>query len=304
MVRINKEIYCACGCGQKLLEYDKRGRKRLYINGHACRGIKVSEETRKKQSDAKKDKYLGDKNPFFGKKHTTTTKNKISEANTGKKRTENVKQKLSESHKGDKHWSWGKQLSNKHKRHLSESLKGKNAGTKHPNYGKKMSNEQKKKLSEAHTGKNHTKEAKKKISDGNKGKILSNETRRKISDGNKGKKLTQEHKQKIGDAHRGEKSYMWKGGVSFEPYCPKFNNIFKEKIRDKFDRKCFLCGLNELDNNKKLSIHHVQYNKNCGCDDALRCDYVPLCVSCHSKTNHNRNKWEKSISQKLQRLSL
>lgn len=87
----------------------------------------------------------------------------------------------------------------------------------------------------------------------------------------------------------GEDSPNWKGGISFEPYCNKFNNKLKEHIRDTFDRKCFLCGKSEEENNCKLHVHHVDYNKGQGCGYSW--SLIPLCSSCHSKTNHNRYYW-------------
>ena len=33
----NKEILCSCGCGTRLLKYDKYGRSRSYISGHNSR---------------------------------------------------------------------------------------------------------------------------------------------------------------------------------------------------------------------------------------------------------------------------
>ena len=133
-----------------------------------------------------------------------------------------------------------------------------------------------------------------------RGKHLSDKHKKKLSEASKGRVLSKESRKKIGDAQRGEKHHRWKGGVSFEPYCHKFNNKFKEMIRDKFDRVCFLCGKTEEDNNIKLSVHHVQYNKNCGCDDSIACDYVPLCNSCHAKTsNGDREYYESLIQNKL-----
>lgn len=84
------------------------------------------------------------------------------------------------------------------------------------------------------------------------------------------------------------------GLVSF-PYCSKFNGVFKEKIRGEFNRECFICGLSEELNGKKLPIHHVNYNKDCLCDDSF-CYFVPLCNSCHSRTNNNREFWEKLLT--------
>lgn len=101
---------------------------------------------------------------------------------------------------------------------------------------------------------------------------------------NKGKELSGEHKQKIS----GENSCHWKGGTSFEPYCPKFNEKKREEIRNKYDRKCYLCGKDEKNNitktNKlrKLSVHHTDFDKEQGCNGKTW-KLVPLCMSCHSK---------------------
>lgn len=81
----------------------------------------------------------------------------------------------------------------------------------------------------------------------------------------------------------------------FLSYCQKFNKKFKEKIRDKFNRECFICGLSEELNGRKLPIHHINYNKNCLCDDS-KCYFVPLCTSCHMRTNSNRKFWEKLLT--------
>lgn len=108
----------------------------------------------------------------------------------------------------------------------------------------------------------------------------------------------------MGDSYtksrKGENNPAWKGGLSFEPYCHKFNNEFKEYIRDKFGRVCFLCPKTEEENTERLSVHHVNYNKNCGCDGDLTCQFVPLCRSCNAKVNSNRKEWEKKIKQKIQ----
>jgi hypothetical protein len=85
-------------------------------------------------------------------------------------------------------------------------------------------------------------------------------------------------------------------------YCPKFNEGLKERIREKYGRKCLLCPTTEEENiaknDRKLSIHHVDYNKQCGCD-GNECRLVPLCDSCHSKTNKGRSRWEQVIMLKI-----
>lgn len=111
-----------------------------------------------------------------------------------------------------------------------------------------------------------------------------------------------------GRNQKGKNNPMWKGGISYDPYCIKFNERFKESIRDKFDRKCFLCNKTEQEqmNDQKLrnkiqcrlSVHHVNYDKNCLCNDVV-CEFVPLCLKCHSKTNTDRSYWENLILIKL-----
>jgi len=77
-------------------------------------------------------------------------------------------------------------------------------------------------------------------------------------------------------------SSNWQGGISFEPYCQKFNNQLKKTIRNNYYRKCALCGKPET--NRKHSVHHIDYDKSQGCNgqDILM---VPLCTSCHGKTS-------------------
>ena len=98
----------------------------------------------------------------------------------------------------------------------------------------------------------------------------------------------------------GENSPNWQGGVSFEPYCSKWNNHFREYIRNKFNNKCFICGKTEVENGRKLSVHHCNYSKDCLCNiEDTTCQFVPLCISCHVKTNHNRDYWEQFLMTKL-----
>ena len=157
-------------------------------------------------------------------------------------------------------------------------------GERHPCFGKHLPEETRKKISDAHKCIYPSEETRRKLSDARKGKHPSEETRKKISDSRKGerhplfgKHPSEEARKKMSDARKGEKHWNWKGGASFEPYCVKFNNEFKEKIRDKFGRVCFLCQKTEEENGARLSVHHVNYNKNCGCDDDKTCQFVPLC---------------------------
>ena len=85
-----------------------------------------------------------------------------------------------------------------------------------------------------------------------------------------------------------ENSTNWKGGISFEPYCEKFTRKLKEEIRKKHNNKCYICT--KEDKQRKLSIHHCDYNKSQGCK-GLKWSLLPLCIKCHAKTNTNRWYW-------------
>lgn len=115
---------------------------------------------------------------------------------------------------------------------------------------------------------------------------MSEATKTKISLSNMGKVVSDETREKIS----GERSGLWKGGVSFEPYCPKFNNEFKERVRAFFGYQCVECGTPQ--NGKKLHVHHVNFRKDSCCAEDVIPLFVSLCPSCHSKTNTNRVFWE------------
>jgi predicted nucleic acid-binding Zn ribbon protein len=90
----------------------------------------------------------------------------------------------------------------------------------------------------------------------------------------------------------------WKGGIHNYPYCPKFNEDLKTRVRTFFDNKCFNCGKTQTENKKALCVHHVNYNKNACCDETPAL-FVSLCDSCHGKTNKNREYWENVFEEKL-----
>jgi hypothetical protein len=194
----------------------------------------------------------------------------IAAVGSGKHRSEETRRKISESLKGEKNPFFGRHHSEEIRRKISEAGKG-----RHP------SEESRRKMSESQKGENNH----------NFGKPPSKETRRKLSDALKGRSFTEETLRKMSEANKGEKGSGWKGGISFEPYCPKFNREFKERVRAFFGYQCPECGMSEKENGKKLHVHHVTYNKKVCCDGTVPL-FVPLCHSCHSKTNYNRVFWE------------
>jgi hypothetical protein len=228
-------------------------------NSESHKGKVASDETKRRMRNAQK----GENNCFYGKHHTEDAKRKISDANEGKILSKETKRKISDAQKGENGSFYGKHHSDEAKQKMRDTRKDEN----NPRYGKHLTEETKRKISDALKGeKNH----------------------------NFGKHLTDETKKKMSDSIRGENHYNWKGGISFEPYCHKFNYLFKKSIRDKFGRKCFICNKTEKDNGERLSVHHVSYDKECMCD-GVECEFVPTCRSCNSILNSSRDLWERLI---------
>lgn len=73
----------------------------------------------------------------------------------------------------------------------------------------------------------------------------------------------------------------WLGGVSFAPYPLGWTKTFKEQIRFRDGYKCQLCGCSELENGRRLDVHHIDYDK----DNLAPDNLTSLCKSCHMKTN-------------------
>ena len=159
-------------------------------------GHEVTQETKKRISDANKGRVSKRKGKKFGPL-SIDTRNKISKANSGKKRSEETKIKLSNFHKGKLK---SEETKNKIKqtktenpyRHSEEKKKeigNKSKGRTAWNKGKPMSEESKRKLSIANIGKPGP----------NKGKPMSEESKRKQSETQLAKhfKHSEETKEKI-----------------------------------------------------------------------------------------------------------
>ena len=105
----------------------------------------------------------------------------------------------------------------------------------------------------------------------------------------------------VGIQQRGENHPMWRGGISNQKYCYKFNNLLKIKIRDKYNNCDYISGIHKdiCSPIRKLSVHHVNYDKQCGCNES-KCKLIPLCASNHIKTNTNRSFWNRLFIYSLE----
>lgn len=87
----------------------------------------------------------------------------------------------------------------------------------------------------------------------------------------------------------------WKGGKSYELYGVEFDNNLKKIIRQRDNLTCQECLRDESSFNSRLSIHHIDYNKK----NNLYNNLISLCKSCHTKTNWNRDHWEKYFKMRV-----
>jgi len=181
----------------------------------------ISEETRRKLSEAQKGKVVSDETKAklseIAKNRppmSAETRRKLSEAQKGRKHSEETKRKISEANKGrgisDKCRAAsaiahkGKKLSDEHRRKISESQ-----------IGRKPTEETRRKLSEAASRQVITEESKRKNSEAHKGKYPSAETRQKLSESQIGRIRLAESKNKMSETSTlnrlGGHGYMIKG---------------------------------------------------------------------------------------------
>ena len=113
-----------------------------------------------------------------------------------------------------------------------------------------------------------------------------------------GKHQSEESRRRCSSTKQGIPYEKWEQYAVDSPYCPSFNEECKEANREKYGRMCFLTGLPESDNitstgkQQKLSVHHVDMDKNQGCNDN-RWKLVPLCIGWHGRTHNDL--WEYRI---------
>lgn len=111
-----------------------------------------------------------------------------------------------------------------------------------------------------------------------------------------GKHHSEKSKKLMSESRRGEKCSAWRGGISFLPYCSKFDEKFKERVRAFFGRICVECQRTEKENGQKLTVHHVNYDKMMCCNDTKPL-FVAVCRNCNSTANGDREYWEEHYTK-------
>ena len=186
--------------------------------------------------------------------------------------------------------------SNETRRKMSKSRKGRRFSDEHKNRikenhvgftGRRHSDETKKKIGIKSRLCKRTDEWKSNLSKSGMGHKLSDDTKRKISIAHNGMKVAEETKRKISAKEQGITYDEWESYACEKKYCPKFNEACRESNREKYGRRCFICGVPESENidkngkPHKLSVHHVDMDKNQGCD-GIRWKLVPVCLKHHT----------------------
>lgn len=87
----------------------------------------------------------------------------------------------------------------------------------------------------------------------------------------------------------GDGNPAWRGGKSFEEYCPIWKTDgYRDSIKERDGYVCLnpCCDSN---NSKDLIVHHIDYDKsNCG-----KNNLITICRACNNKANKNR-RWHTS----------
>ena len=282
---------CDYGCGE-VAKYKR-------ANGKYCcsKNYASCKEVRRKNSESS----LGEKNPFFGKTHSSETKKLLSEKRKnrpGKKHTEETKEKIRRKllgRKVSKETRLKLSIAAKKRKHTKESLEK----LRQANLGE----------NNAMYGKHHTEEAKRKISEKKKGTCSgkdhylygvghSEETKEKLRQANLGKTVPQHVRDKISKSLTGDKNPNWNGGTSFAPYPVEWTEVLREEIRNRDNRTCQECGTKIAKNVKPaLCVHHIDYNKN----NCSKNNLISLCCSCHSKTSSTNKKQKKLFEKKYKK---
>jgi len=96
----------------------------------------------------------------------------------------------------------------------------------------------------------------------------------------------------------GKKNPMWQGGLTSKLYPSEFSNQLKELIRHRDGYKCQKCGMPEIENGRKLAIHHIDYNK----ENCKPNNLISLCNRCNLEVNTNRKKWMKYFNRKVKKI--
>lgn len=241
-------------------------------------------EPRLKEIQKKRTVLKGKNSPLYGKPRSKEIRQKI-------------KQKLLEYN-----LKYERPKEIRIKQGITMRLRKRNQGTKNYFYNKHFFGEE-----NGMYGKHPSETTKMKMSLASKGKPKSEEHKIKMSLARKLFSYSEESKRKMSETKKrlfaegklipmkAEKNPNWQGGIAHLPYKFEFNDALKEKIRERDNYTCQECNKNQFDLNKKLAVHHIDYNKNNNFSHNL----ISLCNHCHGLTQVNREHWKKYFKMQM-----
>jgi len=160
----------------------------------------------------------------------------------------------------------GKPKTQEQKDKQSEFMIGRYVGEKNPMWNKHHSTKTKDKISKALSGEKHPWYGKK----------------------------NPVHAEKM----RGKGNPNYIHGRSNEPYTLEFNKELKAIIRHRDGYKCQKCGMPEIESNRRLDIHHIDYCK----DNCIPSNLISLCFKCNITVNYNRPYWMEYFAKRIKEI--
>jgi len=271
--RSGKKIVVVCDVCRKVRVIGKAHYRDLCL---ACANRKHYDDPEYRQKNAKRLRELHN-DPEWGKKHAETMKKKNENPEYRQKNTKRMNELYNDPEFRRKQLEGAKKM-RENPEWQRKHAEGRKKMRENPEWQLSI-----KKRTENQEWKLHIDEAAKRRSEDPEWLLNNAKQLKKLH-------ADPEFGKKISAGHQCVSLDEWDGFAGDQIYCHKFDQTCRESNREKYSRKCFVCGILECENKtrngkqQKLSVHHVDLNKNQGCDDH---DWklVPLCMSCHSKAH-------------------
>jgi len=159
------------------------------------------------------------------------------------------------------------------------------------NLGRVVSEETREKLRSAQLGKHHLEETREKMR-GTRG------TNAREPNPMFGKVLSKETRIKQSCAKQGISISEFDGFKRAEFYCELWNGEFRERVLGFFGYVCMYpgCGKTQEEEGRRLSVHHVNYDKQTCCrenEEVSSRKFVTLCNRHNLAVNYDRELWER-----------
>ena len=97
-------------------------------------------------------------------------------------------------------------------------------------------------------------------------------------------------KERTIESNSGQNNYNYRDGKSNKEYSTEWNNALRIFIRERDNHCCQFpnCDYNDNQEKRKLSVHHIDGDKN-NCQEY---NLISLCVACHRTVEFNPTSWQ------------